>query len=73
MHPDIAGEIARQRELDLRRRAAGLRLGGSLARRRRRRPLRVRAGWRLAEIGLALTTTGGQAGPHREGNRRHAM
>lgn len=72
MHPYIAGEIARQRELDLRRRAEGLRLGGSLARRHRHRPLRVRAGWRLVEIGLTLTTTGGQAGPHR-GNRRHAM
>jgi hypothetical protein len=53
IHPSFAEQYIRQRECELARSAA--RYGPLMASRKRaRRPLRYRAGWRLVEIGLTL-------------------
>jgi hypothetical protein len=59
VHPDVAREIARQREHELRRsvREYGQR---EPRRTRHRGSARHRAGWVLIEIGLALTRRSGE-------------
>lgn len=61
LHSALAAELIRQREQELAK-SAGL-YGPLLVRRRReRRSLRYRAGWKLIEIGLTLAQTPGDAG-----------
>jgi hypothetical protein len=61
LHTALAAELIRQREQELARSAG--RCGPLPVRRRReRRSLRYRAGWKLIEIGLTLARTPEDAG-----------
>ncbi len=61
-HPYFAEEFIRQRERELARSAA--RYGPLMTRRKRaRRSLRYRVGWRLVEIGLTLARGSGLEAP----------
>jgi len=59
MYPYMIELLARQRESELRRPAR--RYGPDVPCRRRRRPVRNRAGWALVAIGLTLAHGSGDA------------